>query len=454
MVTFDSADPGTDPADWLRSPVVLGAQPRDAAEYRSLVVAVAHPDDETLAAGGLIARFAASARPVTVIVATDGSGSHPDSPTTTPAELSARRSDELRAAVAILAPAADLIELGLPDGGLADRHDRIVAEIRGRLSDGALLVSTAVDDGHPDHEAVARAAVDAAGGRDHWQAPIWFWHWGEPGRDPARRATAIALTPEERSRKARASAAHGSQIAPLSPLPGDEALLSRRFLTNFDRDTETFFAAGDYRADGGAPRAGEALTREFFDEFYTQGDDPWGFETRWYEERKRAILLASLPRQRFASALELGSSNGVLTADLAGRVDALLATDIVEAPLEVARRRLADSPHVRFERRTLPAEWPDGRFDLIVMSEMGYYLDARSLHRLIRLCRQSLTADGVLVACHWRHPVAEYPLSGDAVHAALEGSGIPIIANHLEADFRLEVRSSDGASVAQRTGLA
>lgn len=461
MVTFDSADPGTDPAAWLRSPAILTARASDAAEFCALVVVAAHPDDETLMAGGLIARFADSGRPVTVIVASDGSASHPDSPTTSRATLGALRSREVAAAVAILAPAAELIELGLPDGEVSAHEPRLVEAIRSRLDPAVLLVTPSAADGHPDHEAAARAGADAiaAAGGTHWQAPIWFWHWGDPSERTGPRTTAVALAPEEVARKARASAAHRSQIEPLSDQPGDEVLLSARFLQNFERESEIFFVPNDTDSDRAThvvEPGGHAtsLDEQFFDSFYAQGDDPWGFESRWYEERKRAVLVASLPRPRFASALELGCSNGVLTAALAERVDSLLATDIVDAPLEVARRRLADAPHVRFERRTLPQEWPAGRFDLIVLSEMGYYLDSDSLRRLIDLCRESLTDDGVLVACHWRHPVAEYPLSGDAVHAALADSGIPLIASYLEADFRLEVRSIDPRSVAQRTGLA
>src|SRR5690606_6269650 len=101
--------------------------------------------------------------------------------------------------------------------------------------------------------------------------------------------------------------------------------------------------------------------------------DPWGFETRWYERRKRAITIASLPRQRYRHALEVGCSTGMLTAELAKFCDAVLAVDTAEAPLTTARARLTGEHHVSFERMTMPHEWPTERFDLILFSEVGYY---------------------------------------------------------------------------------
>ncbi|TGS11697.1 SAM-dependent methyltransferase, partial [Mesorhizobium sp. M1C.F.Ca.ET.187.01.1.1] len=65
----------------------------------------------------------------------------------------------------------------------------------------------------------------------------------------------------------------------------------------------------------------------YFDELHEQ-EDPFGYRSRWYEERKRALLLASLSQRQFHRGWELGCSNGVLTEALAGRCERLLATDI------------------------------------------------------------------------------------------------------------------------------
>ena len=198
------------------------------------------------------------------------------------------------------------------------------------------------------------------------------------------------------------------------------------------------------------------MTADAFDAFYADGgEDPWGFTDRWYEQRKQAITLASLPRRHFGRAFEPGCSIGVLTELLAPRCKDLLATDVAQAALLQARRRTSRFPQVRIERASVPAQWPDGEFDLIVLSEVGYYCGSDDLTRLAERAASSLAVAGVLVACHWRHPVAEYPISGDDVHAALRAqSGLASLAQHLEEDFVLDVLVRPPAvSVARATGL-
>ena len=199
----------------------------------------------------------------------------------------------------------------------------------------------------------------------------------------------------------------------------------------------------------------DSLGQQYFDGFYQAGADPWGFETRWYEKRKRAITMASLPHQRFGSAFEPGCAIGVLTEELAPRCDQLLATDISDVPLTVARQRLSGQTGVTFEQRRVPQDWPAGPFDLIVLSEIGYYCDATDLSLLIAAAVTSLTDDGVVLACHWRHPVADYPLTGDQVHDQFRReSGLSVLVDHTEEDFRLDVFvRSPAASVARRDGL-
>ena len=165
--------------------------------------------------------------------------------------------------------------------------------------------------------------------------------------------------------------------------------------------------------------------------------------------------MACLPRRRFSAAFEPGCAIGVLTAELAERCGQLLASDIASAPLETARQRLAGRQHVSFAQLQVPGEWPAGPFDLVVLSEIGYYCDRDDLSELIRRAVDTLTDDGVLLACHWRHPVADYPLSGDQVHEQLRAeSGLVVQAEHLEEDFRLEVLVRPTAvSVARSEGL-
>jgi SAM-dependent methyltransferase len=302
-------------------------------------------------------------------------------------------------------------------------------------------------DGHRDHRVAGEVAA-AVGLATHIplvEYPVWLWHWGDPTSDdlPWDEMFRLDLGPSEALAKKRALAAHRSQVEPLSPAPGDEAVLHPDMLRHFERDFEVLIQVAQPTS----------LPVEFFDDFYEGRSDPWGFETRWYEERKRALTLASLPRPRFVSALEVGCSTGVLTTELATRCDRVTGVDIAAAPLAVARHRVPG--HVTLAQLATPSEWPDGEFDLVVLSEVGYYYGPRDLALLLDKVLACLTPDGVLLACHWRHQVLEYPLGGDDVHAALAARGdLARLMRHVEEDFLLDVFTRPpGVSVAANTGL-
>lgn len=192
----------------------------------------------------------------------------------------------------------------------------------------------------------------------------------------------------------------------------------------------------------------------YFDRMFTASDDPWSFRKRWYEVRKRALTLACLPAARYASAYEPGCANGELSAALAERCDALLMSDGNERAVDVARRRVAAFPHARVEQGWVPKDWPSASFDLIVLSELGYYLDAASLDRLAARARGSLGVSGTLVACHWRARIEGCDTGGDAVHDRLhERLALPHTGRWADADMVLDVWNVDPASVAQREKL-
>ncbi|MGD0243649.1 MAG: SAM-dependent methyltransferase [Streptosporangiaceae bacterium] len=205
------------------------------------------------------------------------------------------------------------------------------------------------------------------------------------------------------------------------------------------------------------PGSSETLGAGYFDGMYAAAADPWGFEERWYERRKYAISLAMLPRERYRAAFEPGCSIGVFARLLAPRCDALLSCDLAATAVEAAAARTSALPQVRVEQRDIPGQWPAGRFDLIVLSEVLYYFGDHDLEQVLKLAAASLEPDGTLLAVHWRHPVAEYPRSGDDVHRALGAQpGLARLAVHAEPDFLAEVYvRTEGApvSVAQATGL-
>jgi LmbE family N-acetylglucosaminyl deacetylase/SAM-dependent methyltransferase len=458
VVSFDHRDDGTANSVWLDASNWSHVRDLSLDGTQLLVVVAAHPDDETLGAGGLMATAHTSGIPVVVIVATAGEHSHPESSTFSPEQLSAVRRVEVVRAIDAVAPGAVVHLLGLRDGELRHHIDVLTRAIASHANgrSGVLVASPWRDDGHPDHTAAGRAAAAAAAaaGASLVEYPIWGWHWGKPESPewPWARLRTLPLSAGAVAAKADALEQHRSQTEPLSDAPGDEPIVSLSFAEHFGRDFEAFFVDDAPASE----QSRETLAQAYFDDFYSGREDPWGFETRWYEERKRALTLAALPRRRFGSALEIGCSIGVLTAELAGRVDDLLATDIAEAPLAVARRRLDGRSGVRFERRALPEDWPDETFDLIVVSEVGYYLAPGSLEHLVRRAAEALNPGGVVIACHWRHPVSDYPLRGDEVHESFRRSPALVrIGGYSDDDFLLDVFGHPGSvSVAAAEGLA
>lgn len=437
-MSFSHLDPGTAESVWAAA---LSARPvGDAPAFDRLVVVSAHPDDETLGVGGLMNLAHRRGAPIALVVVTDGENSHPASPTTTPDDLRRMRRAEVETAVSHLAPDADVHFLGVADGGIEERRDDVTAallDIVGSDDRPTLVVSTWTGDGHRDHRIVGEIAQRAAALCDaaHRAYPIWLWHWATPDDAPWERMELVSLDERARAAKHAAAASHPSQTAALSQQPGDEPILHAGMLEHFARPFEVLVDVSSSTPQG------------HFDRFYAGADDPWGFDTRWYEARKRAVLLAALPRPRYAAVLELGCATGALTVELAPRADELLAVDFAATALETARGRTARHPQVALRRATLPAEWPEGAFDLIVFSEIGYYWGAADLRAAIERMRGSLRPGGHLVACHWRHPVPDGPLDGDAVHAALRTApGLEGLVHHREDDFVLDVLGAPTAA--------
>ncbi|MEQ4339553.1 class I SAM-dependent methyltransferase [Pseudomonas syringae] len=189
----------------------------------------------------------------------------------------------------------------------------------------------------------------------------------------------------------------------------------------------------------------------YFNELFLNNEDPWAFKQRWYERRKRALTLAALPRERYRSIFEPGCANGELSADLAGRCDSLVCCDTSNLAVDLARKRLAGLPHAKVLQARLPQQWPQGEFDLIVFSEMGYYLDADDLQGLIDRALAALAPDGQLLACHWRPDIEGCPLNAQAVHDILAARlSMHRLFSHHEQDFLLDLWSRDGTSVAEQ----
>ncbi len=154
------------------------------------------------------------------------------------------------------------------------------------------------------------------------------------------------------------------------------------------------------------------LDPAYFEQLYTRDPDPWRFATSDYERDKYAATLAALPPGRFTRCFEVGCSIGVLTRQLAGHCDALLGVDVAEPALAQARERCADQPWVRLERMIVPQDWPEGVFDLIVFSEVLYYLGSSGLHEAAQRTLDSLAPGGTVVLVNW-HGNTDGACTGD-----------------------------------------
>ena len=231
---------GTDDARWLTWPAVARWPALTFPPGRPLVVAP-HPDDEILGVGGLLAVLGDAE----IVAVTDGEASHPGSTVHTPAQLAGiRRAETAEALRRLGVTRTPVVHLGQPDGGI-DEHTLAVALIE-RLTPGRWCLATWRGDGHPDHEAVGRAAAAAcaATGAHLLEYPVWAWHWAQPGDDrvPWERARRLDLPPAARRAKEAAVRAFPSQIDDLGPDPADAAILPPHVLARFRRPFEVVFA--------------------------------------------------------------------------------------------------------------------------------------------------------------------------------------------------------------------
>jgi predicted TPR repeat methyltransferase len=133
--------------------------------------------------------------------------------------------------------------------------------------------------------------------------------------------------------------------------------------------------------DAGPPEV--TMPPAHFDNLYADKTDPWDFSASWYEQRKYALAIASLPRRRYRACLELGCSIGLMTNLLAQRCDHVTGIDSATRALDQARLTLGDVDHVSLRHAVLPDGLPDQRFDLIVASEVLYYFTSQDLTNLL-----------------------------------------------------------------------
>jgi 2-polyprenyl-3-methyl-5-hydroxy-6-metoxy-1,4-benzoquinol methylase len=182
--------------------------------------------------------------------------------------------------------------------------------------------------------------------------------------------------------------------------------------------------------------------RAHFERIYDSNMDPWNYHASEYEDAKRDATIAALQGRRFQSAIEVGCSIGTLTRRLADCCDRLLAVDFVEKALLAARTACADKSNVTFLNARIPIDWPEGEFELIVLSEVLYFLSDADNLLLAGVCRKSLVRNGQILLVDWLGNSPDDPCSGDAAATrfiAATTSYLHITSQLRTAGFRLDM---------------
>ncbi len=459
---FRHTDPGTPEAAWWADSRWDEVPTLDietvAARYARVLVASAHPDDETLGAGGLITDLADLGLSITILIVTAGERCQPHLTAPERQQMGARRRREVEQAVGGLDATAQIVHLGLPDSDLPSHHDRLVSEIAKRSDASTLIVAPWTGDGHKDHDTLGRAAIEAslAAGAAVVHFPLWLWHWGTPETLPWEHLVAVETSRVGCWRKRAAVGAFTSQLQPtggragdatVAPILGPAMQARARRLVEVLIDEHKIVPVLSHE---GRDQRHHARTARF-DQMYDDGPDPWSNAGSFYEQRRRALVTAILGSARYRRVLELGCADGFLTAALVERADAVHACDT--SPQAVTAARL-NAPAATVERGDLPEalDHCQGDFDLIVLSEVGYFLTATELLATLRRACELLTPGGELLLCHWQHPTNRVPLDGILVHEqARDFMGTRPRARHQDGDLCIEVWGA-GPTVAALEG--
>ena len=346
-----------------------------------LVVLAPHPDDETIGASALIAAAADARHRIALVALTNGEGSHRGSIAFPPKRLAELRQSEQNAAMAVLCGGAgfETLHLNLPDGE-SERHPdfatcaaRIAALCD--LIGATALAATLPDDPHPDHNAAGRLAQAVRTLRPQLRLlfyPVWLARLDDDAEIDANRLLPFRLSVPA-FRKPKALACHASQLGQIVPDDADGFVLPDWFLARQKEPLETIFWAS---MPGTPPDAAH------FASLYADDADPWHVNASPYEVAKRNAILSTLCDQRFENGLEIGCGEGHLTALLADRCQNMLGIDLDPAIVKRANERHGNGSRLVFREGRLPEAFPAGHYDLIVFSEVLYYLSEVQLQQM------------------------------------------------------------------------
>ena len=241
----------------------------------------------------------------------------------------------------------------------------------------------------------------------------------------------------------------------------------------------------DLAANNATDEPAAPYSETYFDALYHNNTDPWQYQTRWYEKRKRDICLALLPQQYYNTAIELGCGNGIFSELLAHRCHALVSIDGNAQAVRLAKQRVTALRHVRILQEVIPnvlSNLPSAlmqayplsddtlaskpAFDLMVISEILYYLSLEDIDIVIDWIEKHLAPYGTLLCCHWRYPIDGFKMNGELVHQRLQ-QAFDWVANSREdgqaafhhqskisdSDFLLDVWQRTSTSIARQENL-
>jgi SAM-dependent methyltransferase len=144
------------------------------------------------------------------------------------------------------------------------------------------------------------------------------------------------------------------------------------------RDIGLFLTSA--RTDAAIARHRQTMSQgEAMEAVYAERGDPWASASPsyLYQRRKYEVMASLLPKDRhFTAALDIGCGVGGMLRELSPRADQVTGVDVAPSAIAFAQRANADLPNLSYQVsdiHSLP-ENLDGRFDLVVVSDVIYYL--------------------------------------------------------------------------------
>lgn len=170
-----------------------------------------------------------------------------------------------------------------------------------------------------------------------------------------------------------------------------------------------------------APAVVKPIDLDGFERLFQGAVDPWHYRTSRFEAHKRRDLLEACGSGMRGRGLELACAIGETSRRLAARCLTLVATDGAPTALAEARRLTGAGSRIAYRQGVLPRDVPRGLFDLVVVSEIAYYLGPRDLAELADRLVRALAPGGRIVVLHHLVPFDDAAQRPALAQARLRG---------------------------------